>query len=263
MSNPVCRTPRARCIVVLLSFLVFSATPLSGIEQPENPDLEQRGRAAFEQCAACHTLELGGDTLVGPNLYGIFGRAVASIQGFAYSESLRTRGGVWDEDALNRYIARPKLAVPGNNMPFVGMTSPRARGDLIAWLKTNPRQYDPAESDFQALLVRDEVSRGAQVARSCMVCHTASEDMENNIGPNLWGVVGRPIASAPGFDYSERIMRREGVWTPSALNGFFMENKAFDQGSHRAFSRLKRPSDRAALISWLKTLNSNSDHYAR
>ncbi len=263
MSPSVCRTSLSRCIALLLGLLLVAVVPFSRAEQPENLELEQRGRDAFEQCAACHTLEPGGETLVGPNLYGIFGRAVASVEGFAYSESLRSKVGVWDEDALNRYIARPKLAVPGNNMPFVGMTSPRARRDLIAWLKTNPSRYDPAESDFQALLVRDEVSRGAQIARACMVCHTASEDMENNIGPNLWGVVGRPIASAPGFDYSERIMRREGVWTPDALNGFFMENKTFDQGSHRAFGRLKRPSDRAALISWLKTLNSGGDHHAR
>ncbi len=264
MSDPVRQTFRwhlARALTAAL-FLIFSATAVG--EDAGRRTLEDRGRSAFARCAGCHTIEENAGHLIGPNLHGIFGRKIAGLADYSYSAGLRSRTGVWDEDALNRYIARPKLAAPGNNMAFPGMTSPHARRDLIEWLKTNPSDAGNSETDdFQSLLVRNEVMHGAELARACMVCHTVTQDAGNGIAPNLWGVIGRPIASMPDFSYSERIMRREGAWTPQTLNNFFLESKAFDQGSHRAFQNLARPADRAALISWLKTLQPESTQKAR
>lgn len=264
VSDPVCLTFRwhfARSLAVVL-LLMFSATAIS--EDAARRTLEDRGRAAFARCAGCHTIEEGAGHLIGPNLHGIFGRKIAGSVDYSYSVGLRARTGIWDEDALNRYIARPKLAAPGNNMAFPGMTSPHARRDLIEWLKTNPSHAgNPETDDFQALLAQNEVMHGAELARACMVCHTVTENAGNGIAPNLWEVIGRPIASVPDFNYSERIMRREGTWTPQALNSFFLESKAFDQGSHRAFQSLARPADRAALISWLKTLQQEGTQKAR
>lgn len=222
-----------------------------------------RGEQAFSRCANCHTIEPGGEHLVGPNLFGIFGREIANQPEYPYSESLQAMNGTWTEDRLNRYIARPNLAAPGNAMHFAGMTSPHARADLISWLKSNPDTYTPPMKDMDLLLVRSSTVKGAQIARACVTCHTITRGGGNKIGPNLWGVVGRPVASAPGYDYSDRLTRRGGTWTAETLDEFFFETKSFGQGSHLAFRNLRRPEDRAALISWLMTLREEQPTYTR
>lgn len=252
-----------RSCLILLIFLVLPFGVSARPTEPENEALA-RGQRAFAICGTCHTLSPDARHAIGPNLHGILGRDVASADGFSYSEALRAKDGVWDEDALNRYIARPKLAAPGNEMRFAGITSPHARRDLITWLKSNPLRYSTPALSLDATPVDYSLERGIELARTCLVCHNASMDMGHKIGPNLWGVVGRPIASAPGFDYSERLRRRSGgVWTPETLNAFFVERRAFGPGSHMAFRSLTRLEDRAALIAWLDALDDNRPIPAR
>jgi len=223
-----------------------------GLSFTVQADTLEKGEAAFGQCAGCHTIEEGGPHLTGPNLYGIFGRDIASSPGFKYSDQLLAKSGVWDQNLLNRYIARPKLAVPGNKMPYRGLTSPHQRADLIQWLKSNPAKLNTARTN-------DDIMNGARFATTCAACHTFGKGDPNSIGPNLWGVVGRPIASIGTFDYSERLLRRSGTWTPNALEEFFTENKEFEQGSHMAFRRLTRAIDRRDIIAWLSTLSDETE----
>ena len=88
-----------------------------------------RGENAAKKCAACHTFSKGGRTLVGPNLWGIVGRAKASEAGFNYSAALKAKGGNWTIDDLNQFIANPKGMVPGTNMTFAGMPRGSERAD--------------------------------------------------------------------------------------------------------------------------------------
>ncbi len=238
-----------------LNFWIVLGTILvapSGLSFAADTDPIAKGAAAFGQCAGCHTIEEDGPNLIGPNLYAVFGRDIASAPGFTYSDQLLAMPGVWDQNRLNRYIARPKLAVPGNKMPFPGLTSPHLRADLIEWLKSNPAKFTPARPDFSA-------KNDARLASTCAACHSFGKGEANRIGPNLWGVVGRPIAGVTTFDYSERLMRRSGEWTPSALEQFFTERKEFEQGSHMAFRRLTRVEDRIGIIAWLSTLKDETD----
>lgn len=238
--------------VKLLPFIfLFVIEQASVSAQPPEMETLLRGEKAFDRCAGCHTVEKGGPHLLGPNLHGIFGRDIASAEGYAYSNQLLAMDGVWDQTRLNRYIARPKLAVPGNKMPFPGITSPHRRTDLIAWLKSNP-------TNIRVARLQGDAATGARLAAACLACHSIGKDEENGIGPNLWGVVGRPVAGVNTYDYSERLMRRGGIWTPTNLDAFFIEKKEFDQGSHMAFQRLLREVDRHSLISWLSTLNDDN-----
>ena len=136
-------------------------------------------------------------------------------------------------------------------MPYRGLTSPHLRTDLIQWLKSNPAKLSVARP-------KDNIMNGARFASSCAACHSFGRGDPNSIGPNLWGVVGRPVASVAAFDYSERLMRRRGKWTRDSLDAFFSENKEFEQGSHMAFRRLTRTVDRRDIIAWLSTLNDET-----
>ena len=95
-----------------------------------------RGENAAKKCAACHTFNKGGRPLVGPNLWGIVGRAKASEAGFNYSAALKAKGGNWTIDDLNQFIASPKGMVPGTNMTFLGVTKGTERADILAYLNS-------------------------------------------------------------------------------------------------------------------------------
>jgi len=96
-------------------------------------DLE-RGKLLGLACLACHSLEKGGGTLVGPNLNGMFGRPAASLPGFDYSPALAASDLVWTPRSLERWLAEPQTFVVGTKMAFTGYRSASDRRDLIAYL---------------------------------------------------------------------------------------------------------------------------------
>ncbi|WP_442681508.1 c-type cytochrome [Sphingomonas sp. ASY06-1R] len=96
-----------------------------------------RGRAIFGRCAACHTIGKGAPDNAGPNLYGIMGSPVAHNSArFGYTDALRSAGGVWTEDRMDRWLTSPQRFVPGTSMGFQGLQDPLDRADLAAYLKT-------------------------------------------------------------------------------------------------------------------------------
>jgi len=225
--------------------------------QAESAERElQAGKRAFEHCANCHTLSYRMEVRVGPPLYGVVGRDIASIAGFKYSGALRKKEGVWSERELDKFITKPGHAVKGSEMLYRGMMSPHARQDLIAFIKFASTQTTE-NLEFDTIMIQlssGNAIEGALMAEPCMTCHTTSGDGSHSIGPNLLGVFGRNIASAAGFEYSQRLIRREGEWNVESLNAFLFESKKFDQGSHLAFHRFKSLKDRSNIIAWLKTL---------
>jgi cytochrome c len=97
------------------------------------------GEAVFKKCASCHTVDKGGPNKVGPNLWGVVNRPVASHAGFSYSAGMQTfaEGGkvVWDYDHLSYFLEAPKKHVPGTAMGFAGIKKADERANLIAWLR--------------------------------------------------------------------------------------------------------------------------------
>ena len=101
------------------------------------------------------------------------------------------------------------------------------------------------------LLAEADAALGPQVAARCTTCHSFEKDGGNRIGPALWNVVGRDIASREDFNYSSALSEIEGNWTAEALDGFLLKPKAWVAGTKMGFVGLKDEVDRANLIAWM------------
>lgn len=96
----------------------------------------ENGAKVAKLCAACHSEDKGGPNKVGPALWGVFGRAKGHADGFAYSKELIAKGGSWDAEELNHFLAAPKKYIPGTKMGFAGLKKPQDRADVIKYLET-------------------------------------------------------------------------------------------------------------------------------
>jgi cytochrome c len=93
------------------------------------------GEQAFNNaCRTCHTVKQG-DNRLGPNLHKIVGRKAGSLPDYAFSSAMREADFAWDEEKLDRFIAKPDEVVAGNNMkPYGGLPSSEDRKKIIAFL---------------------------------------------------------------------------------------------------------------------------------
>ena len=90
------------------------------------------GKQVFAQCAACHSDK---PDAIGPSLKGVYGRKSGSLADFRYSNAMMRASLTWDDANLHAYIKDPQAKVPGNRMPFGGLTSDQDIDDVIAYLK--------------------------------------------------------------------------------------------------------------------------------
>jgi cytochrome c len=97
----------------------------------------QAGEQTAKECELCHNFGKGQGAKIGPDLYGVVGRKVASEPGFNYSDALKAKGGTWTFDALNVWLTNPRADVPGTLMTFAGIDNEKQRANVIAYLNSN------------------------------------------------------------------------------------------------------------------------------
>jgi cytochrome c len=149
--------------------------------------------------------------------------------------------------AFSHLVISPKNpAVPGFALPTSGGASATAAAPA-----------EPPAEPLPALLAKADAKKGEQYAKVCQTCHNFEKGAGPKIGPPLWGVVGRPIASVPGFAYSDSLKAVGGDWTWEALNVMVSNPKMEASGTKMAFPGEKDPQRRADILAFLQTLSDS------
>lgn len=139
----------------------WNITPRDLFEQIDSPyprrfqisensnDPVAQGRMHFaRKCSICHTLKQDGKNRAGPTLHGLFGRKIASLPGYPFSDALKKMDIVWTEETVSKlFELGPENFTPGSKMPLQKMTDKAQRDALIAYLRTTEAtQSDGAPS---------------------------------------------------------------------------------------------------------------------
>ena len=111
--------------------------------------------------------------------------------------------------------------------------------------------------DIPALLALGNLAHGEKVFKKCSACHMIASDGKNMIGPNLWGVVGRKVASISDYKYSKSLGAYAKNWSFEEINGFLIKPQAYVKGTKMAFAGLRKEKDRASVILYLNSKSSS------
>lgn len=114
-----------------------------------------------------------------------------------------------------------------------------------------------AEPPIAALLQTADAAAGEGVFRKCAACHTVNQGGANQLGPNLWGIMGTNVAARPGYNYSEPLRSRGGQWTFEAMSDWLRSPREFAPGTKMTFAGLGNAEERANLIAYLNAQGSN------
>ena len=112
-----------------------------------------------------------------------------------------------------------------------------------------------AEKPIAFYLASADAAQGEQVFKKCAACHNADKGGSAQLGPNLWGMMGSPIAQG-GFAFSDALASKGGTWTWEAMSEWLKSPKSFAPGTKMTFAGLSKPEDRAAIMLFL---NQRSD----
>jgi len=119
----------------LLNFSALILVSGACIAGPK-PDPE-KGKATFAvMCSVCHSTQVSGGPIVGPNLLGVVGRKAGSQPEFTqYTEALKAYGVTWSVKTLDKFLINPSVSVPGTAMPMF-IPDNKTRADVVAYLAT-------------------------------------------------------------------------------------------------------------------------------
>jgi cytochrome c len=153
------------------------------------------------------------------------------------------------------------LAVLGVVTPmFFEPTPPAKPGYAIAVAATEGAPEAPAPPpDWGTVLKTADVQAGQAKTAVCQACHIFAPSGANNIGPGLWGVLGRKPGTHPGFSYSPAMVafgNKIGVWDYQHIYDFIAGPQKYIDGTKMTFIGMKDSQDRINVIAYLHTLGS-------
>jgi len=233
---------------------ILLAAMIAGAAHAET-DLDA-GRKIFTEgteptCSICHTMadaEATGE--IGPSLDELRPTAdqvrTAVISGIgvmpAFSETLTKE----EIETVSKYVAQ----VTGG--------SGNATGSETADAPVEPASAEESETPGNKILAQGDPAAGEKTFRKCKACHTVDEGGANRVGPNLYGIVGAPVAAVDGFRYSDALIEYGGDWTPDRLAAFLANPRKAVPGTKMSFAGLRKEQDQADVIAYLDSLRDTA-----
>ena len=118
---------------------------------------------------------------------------------------------------------------------------------------------DAGPVDILTFMAAADAAKGEVQSKKCTSCHTFDKGGADKQGPNLWNVLGGPVAHSANFAYSPAMLEHKGKhkWGFQELSEFIANPKKYVSGTRMAFAGIKKPEDRANLIAYLRTLSDS------
>jgi cytochrome c len=118
-------------LIGLLSFTLTQAAQAAEC----TPDQGHGAQVFANECGVCHSVSKSMTGMMGPNLAGVFGRKSGSLEGFNYSQAMRSKDINWQAENIKQLITQPQAFVPGTYMPYMGLASADDRQAVVCFLK--------------------------------------------------------------------------------------------------------------------------------
>jgi cytochrome c len=100
-----------------------------------------------------------------------------------------------------------------------------------------------------------DTTRGQELYRKCVSCHTLEANGRNRAGPRLHGLFGRVAGGVSDYRYSEALKGSGIIWTEQTLDAYLKDSEAFVPGT-KMYGGLSLDQDREDLIAYLKSATS-------
>jgi cytochrome c len=133
---------------------------------------------------------------------------------------------------------------------------PEKMGYPIAGVQQEGEGGAAAEQPIEVYLAKADPAKGQQVFNKCAACHNADKGGANQLGPNLWNVLGEPIGQGKGYAFSDALSKKGGTWDWATLSQWLTSPRNFAPGTKMTFAGLSDPQDRANVMAFL---NQHSD----
>jgi len=122
--------------VAVMTVAACASAPFAAAKPAGEPAAPAAAPPSFTMCKVCHATAKGAPNGLGPNLFGVAGAPAGAKAGYAYSPALLAAKLKWNDATLDRWLTNPRQVVPTTKMAFAGMSDPKKRAEVIAYLHT-------------------------------------------------------------------------------------------------------------------------------